>query len=163
MDHLSTPWRMQYINGNQSKPEDQACVFCAAAKMEDSFDNLIVKRCENTFIILNRFPYNNAHLLIVPFVHVACIEHLSPTVRHEIMDMANLSVETLKSLYAPQGFNLGFNLGAVAGAGIAEHLHMHVIPRWGGDTNFMSTVGQTRVLPEELTETYQRLYKAFNS
>jgi len=163
MDHLSTPWRMQYINGNHSKTEDQACVFCAAAKMADSFDNLIVKRSENTFIILNRFPYNNAHLLIVPYVHVASIEHLSNIVRHQIMDMANLAVETLKSLYDPQGFNLGFNLGAVAGAGIAEHLHMHVIPRWGGDTNFMSTVGQTRVLPEELSETYQRLYKAFNS
>jgi len=163
MDHLSTPWRMQYINGNHSKDQDHECVFCEATKMEDSFDNLIVKRGEQVFIILNRFPYNNAHLLIVPFVHVACIEHLSTTVRHEIMDMANLSVETLKSLYGPQGFNLGFNLGAVAGAGIAEHLHMHVIPRWGGDTNFMSTVGQTRVLPEELTETYQRLSKAFNA
>jgi ATP adenylyltransferase len=131
--------------------------------MEDSFENLIVKRGEHAFIILNRFPYNNAHLLIVPYLHVACIEHLSNIVRHEIIDLANLSVETLKSLYDPQGFNLGFNLGAVAGAGIAEHLHMHVIPRWGGDTNFMSTVRQTRVLPEELTETYQRLYIAFNS
>lgn len=162
MDHLSTPWRMQYINGNHSRSEDQACVFCAAVKMEDSYANLIVKRGENAFIILNRFPYNNAHLLIVPYLHVACIEHLSSSVRHEIMDMANMAVETLKLLYDPQGFNLGFNLGSVAGAGIAEHLHMHVIPRWGGDTNFMSTVGQTRVLPEELTETYQRLYKAFN-
>ncbi len=145
---------MKYINGNKDK---KACVFCTAANMADTYENLIVKRGENAFIILNRFPYNNAHLLVVPYIHCAELTELPSGTLYEIMDLGILGMKALKALYAPQGFNLGFNIGRVAGAGIAEHLHMHVIPRWTGDTNFISTIGETRVLAEELTETFNRI------
>ncbi len=148
---------MQYINGNK---DNQACVFCTAAGKRDSYENLIIKRGEHAFIVMNRFPYNNAHLLVVPYLHCAELIELDTETLHEIMDLAATGMKALKKLYAPQGFNLGFNIGRVAGAGIAEHLHMHVIPRWMGDTNFMSTIGETRVLPEELPETYNRLVEA---
>lgn len=151
---------MQYINEHHAY---EGCVFCAAAHLEDSFENLIIKRGKHAFIILNRFPYNNAHLLVVPFNHCDALEMLEKQTHNEIMALASESIRILKVLYSPQGFNLGFNIGTVAGAGIAEHLHMHIIPRWGGDTNFMSTIGKTRVLPEELTATYTNLRKAWQA
>lgn len=160
MEHLWTPWRMQYINEH---PHYENCVFCTAARLEDGFENLIVERGENAFVILNRYPYNNGHLLVVPYKHCDSLDALSIDTRNEIMALANSAVKILTTLYNPQGFNVGINLGDVAGAGLAEHVHLHVVPRWGGDTNFMSIIGQTRVLPEELAETYQRVFEAWRA
>ena len=154
MEHLWSPWRMQYINEHQ---DYEGCVFCVACNGDDCFENLIVKRGQNTFVILNRYPYNSGHLLVVPYQHCDSLEGLTEEARNEMMALASRSVEILTQLYHPQGLNLGINLGTAAGAGIAEHVHMHIVPRWGGDTNFMSVVGQTRVLPEELSETYRRI------
>lgn len=161
MEYLWTPWRMQYINSNHLCPENQGCVFCEAIKQPEAFENLVVKRGSQAYVVLNRFPYNNGHLLVVPYQHVSMLSELSAEIQHEMMDLANLSVTILKELYNAQGFNLGFNIGSAAGAGIAGHIHMHIIPRWNGDTNFISTIGQTRVLPEEMTETYNKLKMAF--
>jgi len=152
--YLWSPWRMKYI---QNHRRDTACIFCLAAAQADSPENLIVKRGEFVFVILNRFPYTSGHLMVVPYQHTANLEELTAACRAEMMELATASIEVLKKVYRPQGFNLGMNLGEPAGAGIADHLHMHIVPRWSGDTNFMSTVGQVRVLPEELEETYRRI------
>jgi ATP adenylyltransferase len=160
MENLWSPWRMKYISGD-SNPGGE-CVFCAAPKMADSPSNLIVHRGENVFAILNRFPYTTGHLMVVPFLHVPSIEDLAPTTRAELMEMLNIALGVLRAVYHPQGFNVGINMGSAAGAGIAEHAHIHIVPRWGGDTNFMSTVGETRVLPEELEETWKRIYQSWS-
>jgi ATP adenylyltransferase len=155
MENLWSPWRMKYISGD-SNPGGE-CVFCAAPKMADSPSNLIVHREENVFAILNRFPYTTGHLMVVPFLHVPSIEDLAPATRAEMMEMLNSALGVLRAVYHPEGFNVGINMGSAAGAGIAEHAHIHIVPRWGGDTNFMSTVGETRVLPEELEESFKRI------
>jgi len=151
---------MQYINEHHNY---ENCVFCTAARLEDGFENLIVERGENAFVILNRYPYNNGHLLVVPYKHCDSLDALSVETRNEIMTLTNSAIKILRVLYNPQGFNIGINIGDVAGAGLAEHIHLHVVPRWGGDTNFMSIIGQTRVLPEELAETYQRVFEAWRA
>jgi len=151
---------MQYINEHHNY---ENCVFCTAARLEDGFENLIVERGENAFVILNRYPYNNGHLLVVPYKHCDSLDALSVETRNEIMTLTNSAIKILRVLYNPQGFNIGINIGDVAGAGLAEHIHLHVVPRWGGDTNFMSIIGQTRVLPEELAETYQRIFEAWRA
>ena len=158
MEHLWSPWRMEYI---ENYKHDAECVFCWAPRQEDGPDNLIVYRGRLNYVILNRFPYTNGHLMIVPYEHQAHLEALSPEVRAEMMELTAWAVQVLKKVYHPQAFNLGMNLGTAAGAGIADHLHMHVVPRWSGDTNFMSTVAQTRVLPEALEVTYRRLREAW--
>ncbi len=158
MEHLWSPWRMEYIENHQ---RDTFCVFCWAPQQPDGPENLIVYRGRLNYVILNRFPYTNGHLMIVPYEHQADLELLSGEVRAEMMDLAAQAVQVLKAAYHPQAFNLGMNLGTAAGAGIADHLHLHVVPRWSGDTNFMSTVAQTRVLPEALEVTYQRLREAW--
>ncbi len=145
---------MKYI---QNHRRDAACIFCSAAGQQDSPENLIVRRGEFVFVILNRFPYTSGHLMVVPYQHTAELAELSSACRGEMMELVTESIDVLKQVYRPQGFNLGMNIGESAGAGIAEHLHMHIVPRWSGDTNFMSTVGGVRVLPEELEETYRRL------
>ena len=156
MDHLWSPWRMKYIQ-NQEPP--QGCVFCQAAAQELDADNLVIKRGKHAFVILNRYPYTSGHLMVVPYAHVSSIEDLDPETRHEMIELVNQSMIVLRSVYQPEAFNLGANIGAAAGAGIAEHVHMHVVPRWGGDTNFMTAISQTRILPEELSETYRRIHE----
>jgi ATP adenylyltransferase len=133
------------------------CIFCKAIREEDGPENLIVLRREKAFVILNRFPYTTAHMMVVPYAHVDSIEALDSATRSELMDLMVEMMILLRELYKPQAFNLGANIGAAAGAGIAAHVHLHVVPRWTGDTNFMSTIGETRVLPEELADTYQRI------
>ncbi|MFN3308915.1 MAG: HIT family protein [Anaerolineales bacterium] len=145
---------MKYI---QNHRRDAGCIFCLAVAQEDSPENLIVKRGETAFVILNRFPYTSGHLMVVPYQHTSDLGSLGSVCRCEMMELVNASIEVLKQVYHPQGFNLGMNLGEPAGAGIADHLHMHIVPRWSGDTNFMSTVGGVRVLPEELEDTYRRI------
>jgi len=149
---------MQYISEHKSYED---CVFCVAAGLEDSLENLVVHRGEYSFAILNRYPYNNGHLMIVPYQHCDSLSVLAEPTLNEMMCLANTAIKILSELYHPQGFNVGMNLGMVAGAGIAEHLHMHVVPRWGGDASFMSVIGQTRVVPEDLSESYERIKTAW--
>lgn len=159
MQRLFSPWRKPYIQRDKNKAGE--CVFCAALKKADGPENLILHRGEHAFVMLNRFPYTSGHLMALPFEHVAQLEQLTPQTRAELFELANTAISVLRAVYAPGGFNLGANLGAAAGAGIEEHLHLHVLPRWNGDTNFISTVGQTRVLPETLEETWERVKAAW--
>ena len=145
---------MKYIQGQE--PPD-GCIFCLAAAQEANVENLVIKRQKNAFVILNRYPYTSGHLMVVPNLHVSTIEDLDPETRREMIELVNQSMIVLRGVYQPEAFNLGANIGAAAGAGIAEHVHMHVVPRWNGDTNFMTAVGETRVLPEALSATYQRI------
>lgn len=151
---------MKYIQEHHDYP---GCVFCLAVAEPDGMDNLIFHRGEHTFMILNRFPYTSGHIMCVPYAHVDRLHALPQAARAEMMEMTNLAIDVLQQVYMPEGFNVGLNLGEMAGAGVADHLHMHIVPRWGGDTNFMSTVGETRILPESLSETYARVKKAWDS
>ncbi|MHC1740236.1 MAG: HIT domain-containing protein [Anaerolineaceae bacterium] len=158
MDTLWSPWRMKYITDYNNPGK---CVFCTSPELVDGPENLIVHRGSHAYVILNRFPYTTGHLMIVPFEHHPSLENFEPEVRAEMMEMVNEAVKILRKVFKPQGFNIGINLGSAAGAGIAEHMHIHIVPRWVGDTNFMSTVGETRILPEELEATYARLARAW--
>lgn len=150
---------MEYIQGTK---QVDGCVFCsAAAAQADGPDNLVVARGRRAFVILNRYPYTSGHLMAVPYEHQPSLELLDAETRAEIMELASQALQVLGSVYHPQGFNIGVNIGEVAGAGITEHVHMHIVPRWGGDTNFMSSVGDTRVLPESLEETQRRVKEAW--
>jgi ATP adenylyltransferase len=146
---------MAYIKG-EKKPIE-GCVFCNIAASDDDLNNLVVVRGTHHYIVLNRYPYNNGHLMIVPYEHVASLEALSDDALAELMRLANQALAVLRHTYKPAAFNLGANLGPAAGAGIAEHFHFHVVPRWGGDANFMSVVGETRVIPDMLNNTCQDL------
>lgn len=156
MKTLWSPWRMKYIIG-QVKSED--CIFCRALKQEDGPENLVVWRARYSFIILNLYPYTSGHAMVVPYEHKDSLEDLDAGVRAEMMELITALMRSLRTIYNPQAFNIGANIGAAAGAGIAAHVHLHVVPRWSGDTNFMSTIGETRVVPEIPTETYRRLRK----
>lgn len=161
MQRLFSPWRMPYIGRDKAAEKAKGCVFCLAAEQPDSPDNLIVHRGKLAFVIVNRFPYTSGHLMVLPFQHAAKLEELDVDTRSEMMELMNEAVNVLTRIYHPGGYNLGANLGEAAGAGIEEHLHLHVMPRWFGDTNFMSTVGETRILPETLEETWQRVRSAW--
>ena len=152
---------MPYIGRDKAAEKAKGCVFCRALKQEDGPGNLIIQRGQQAFVILNRFPYTSGHLMVLPFIHVASLAEVEAATRAEMMELMNTAIQVLNRVYKPQGFNLGANLGAAAGAGIEEHLHLHVLPRWAGDTNFVSTIGETRVLPESLEETWQRVTAAW--
>jgi ATP adenylyltransferase len=155
-ERLWAPWRMEYI-GSASSEEEQGCIFCELPAKNDDEATYILARQEHSFAILNKFPYNSGHLMVAPFRHVGTLKDLKDD---ESLDMAKLlgrCVEALKEAMQPDGFNLGMNLGQVAGAGIPDHVHWHVVPRWSGDTNFMPIVSETKVLPELLRETYEKL------
>lgn len=158
MNHLWSPWRMEYIENNN---KDEGCIFCIAQVYEDSAENLIVHRGEQTYVILNRYPYTSGHLMVVPLAHKASLEGLDPQARAEIMELTTLCMTVLRNVYNPQAFNIGINIGEAAGAGVKEHVHLHIVPRWSGDTNFISVLGESRVLPELLADTYQRIKRGF--
>ena len=158
MDHLWNPWRYRYVQ--KADPTDP-CIFCHKAAEGKDDDNYIVHRARYNFIILNLYPYTTGHLMVAPYEHVATLEAASEDIVSEIMLLSREAQRLLRLIYKPGGFNIGMNIGDVAGAGIAGHIHMHVVPRWTGDANFMSTVGETRILPEELPETYRKLKAAF--
>lgn len=158
MENLWSPWRMKYVTDTDNP---DGCVFCTAPAQADDLANLIVHRGKECFAILNRYPYTSGHLMVVPFAHVSSIELLTPEVRAELFEMVNHAIGVLREVYHPNGFNVGINMGEAAGAGIAEHAHVHIVPRWAGDTSFMSTVGETRVIPEELGVTWQRIRSAW--
>jgi ATP adenylyltransferase len=157
MDFLWSPWRMDYIQSQKSSE----CVFCEAAKLEDGPPNLIIYRAQYCFLILNRYPYTSGHLMVVPYEHVALLEELEPQARAEMMEMSAKGVQALKHEYLPHGFNIGINIGIAGGAGIEKHIHLHVVPRWQGDSNFMVSISGTRVLPEALEDSYWRIKKAW--
>lgn len=156
MRHLWSPWRLEYLQGSKT----QGCVFCNAVHSTHDRENLILLRGEHAFLILNRFPYNNGHFMAVPYSHVPSLELLDPPTLTEIMLLVNRGIRALRDSMSPEGFNVGANLGQVAGAGIQEHVHVHVVPRWLGDTNFMPVVGNLRVVPETWLQTYDRLLAA---
>jgi ATP adenylyltransferase len=157
LDHLWSPWRLAYITG---EARSTGCVFCSALTDPDA-GALIVFRGRTCFVILNLFPYNNAHLLIVPNRHVATLAAATPEELGELIELTRRAEVALTEVYAPHGMNMGINLGKPAGAGILDHLHVHVVPRWNGDTNFMTVIGQTRVLAEELSQTALKLRPVF--
>lgn len=149
---------MEYI---ENHGKEQGCVFCQALTRADGPDNLIVHRGDHAFVILNRFPYTSGHVMVVPSRHEPDLEHLEPAERAEMMELASRATKVLRSVYQTSAFNVGMNIGEAAGAGVKEHVHIHVVPRWVGDTNFMSTLASTRVLPETLADTWRRIRAAF--
>jgi ATP adenylyltransferase len=160
MDYLWTPWRYRYI---ADTTKDIGCIFCEAIAANNDSKTLIVLRAKNAFIILNRYPYTTGHVMVVPYAHVADLSIAEPETLAEMMRLAQQVQAALEKTYHPQGYNLGMNLGRAAGAGVVGHLHLHVLPRWSGDANFMTVVGETRVEPEELSTTYDKLRKALAS
>lgn len=156
MDRLWTPWRMEYI---RDLHKERDCIFCELPALDPANDpeSLIVARGQYAFVLLNKFPYNTGHLLVSPYRHTARFEDLGTEEHAEMSAWVSQCIRALESAYRPQGYNMGVNQGSAAGAGIAEHLHSHVVPRWAGDTNYMTTVGGTKVLPETLEETYAKL------
>jgi len=158
MDHLWTPWRLPYLQGEEPLPAD--CLFCIKAQEPDP-EAYIVHRGELCYVILNRFPYNNGHLMVAPYAHVPTLEDLEPQTAAELMKLTRLSLRVLRQAYHPDGFNVGANIGSAAGAGVPDHVHVHIVPRWTGDTNYMTSVGKTRVIPEWMDRTYNRLHPLF--
>lgn len=159
MDRLWNPWRYQYITATK---KETSCVFCRLASENNDEENFILYRGKHAYIVLNIYPYNSGHLLIIPFVHNKLLADLEKSISDEIMDLTKLCQTAIEKEYRPQGFNLGMNLGEAAGAGVAEHLHMHILPRWFGDANFTTVIGETKNLPEMLANTYQRLKPYFS-
>jgi len=157
MEKLWAPWRMQYIGALN----EAGCIFCEKPRQQKDEENLIVHRGERAFVIMNIFPYNNGHLLIAPYKHVPDLDGLDDDDLLEVMNLTRRSTEALRRAASPHGFNIGINVGQVAGAGIADHIHLHIVPRWSGDTNFMPVVGDTKVIPEALAETYAKLKRGF--
>jgi len=149
---------MPYLRGEERLPE--GCLFCVQPQSEDTKAHILY-RDRLCYVILNRFPYNNGHLMIIPYRHTATLESLDAETLAELMALTQLGLRVLREAYDPQGFNVGMNIGETAGAGIAGHIHLHVVPRWGGDTNYITTLGQTRVIPEWLDQTYERLRPLF--
>jgi len=157
MERLWAPWRLEYIKGD--KPE--GCIFCDKPLEGDDRAAYIVHRGVHAYVLLNAYPYNNGHLMIAPYAHLAAFEELPSETIHEMMDLAQQCSRALKLAFQPDGLNAGFNLGAAAGAGIKDHLHMHIVPRWKGDTNFMPVLADLRVIPESLDRSHQLLADAF--
>jgi ATP adenylyltransferase len=158
MRRLWTPWRFKYVLGPKTV---SACIFCDAAKGGDDQNSLVVYRAEHSFVLLNRYPYTSGHVMVAPYSHVSRLSLVAEPVCDEIMRLARRLERIIEDLYRPGGLNLGMNLGEAAGAGIEQHIHLHVLPRWNGDANFMTTVGDTRVLPELLEVTYAKIRAAF--
>jgi ATP adenylyltransferase len=162
LETLWSPWRAEYIASGSDDSQAGTCVFCNISRDPANDEkNFVVYRALHNFVILNRYPYISGHLLIVPYEHVAELDAASKEITDELMDLTKRAQTALRSAYKPAGFNIGMNLGVPAGAGIVGHMHVHVLPRWSGDTNFMSTVAQTRVISEDLNTTYGKLRDKF--
>lgn len=157
MQRLWSPWRMEYIK----KERPEGCLFCVKVAERNDVENYILRRGKLSFVIMNRYPYNPGHLMVSPYSHVASLQELGELEMLEMILMTRKCELVLREAYRPQGFNVGINIGAAAGAGIAEHLHLHIVPRWHGDTNFLPVLADTKSLPEELGESYRRLQPLF--
>jgi ATP adenylyltransferase len=155
------PWRLAYVK-DASKSSGEECIFCAKPAEDDDAANLIVHRGERCFVILNLFPYTNGHLMIAPFEHLGSLPDLDSETAAEMMALTQRAITILDGEYSPNGFNVGVNQGQVAGAGVEHHVHMHVVPRWGGDTNFMSVLADTRVMAQTIAQTYEALRDSFD-
>jgi ATP adenylyltransferase len=158
MDYLFTPWRMEYI---RSAKKD-GCIFCDMLEMDDR-EALILRRGRHAFLVLNRYPYNNGHYMSVPYRHIDSLENLTGEETSEMMSLLSLGLSAVRKAWNPEGFNIGGNIGKVAGAGVKDHVHLHVVPRWAGDTNFMPVFAETRVIPQTLAETYDEIRAAVDS
>ncbi len=161
MDRLWAPWRGEYVK-QASEGENQGCLFCELQKQEDQ-EALVLARSEQSFAVLNRYPYNSGHLMVAPLRHVSELEDVKDEENLDVQRLLQRCLRALKEAMEPDGFNLGMNLGRVAGAGVPGHVHWHLVPRWDGDTNFMTTVAETRVVPESLPSTFARLRAAWPS
>ncbi len=159
MDRLWAPWRMEYILSSQV--EEQECIFCEKPKEKDDKANLIVYRSDLSFVIMNKYPYNNGHVMVVPYVHESDYLNLSDDIMIDMQRLIQLSIRALNKTMHPHGLNIGINLGRTAGAGIDEHLHYHLVPRWDGDTNFMPILNDTKVVSESLADSWKKLHSAF--
>jgi ATP adenylyltransferase len=160
MDYLWTPWRYAYVSSAEKMP---GCVFCNALNAGDDEKARIAYRGQHCFVILNTYPYTPGHVMVVPYAHLDELRKLPPEAANEMMALSQRMETLLRELYRPDGVNLGMNIGKAAGAGVAGHIHMHVLPRWVADANFMSVVGETRILPETLDETWKRMAAAFRA
>jgi ATP adenylyltransferase len=154
------PWRLSYVK-DAAKDQEEECIFCSKPAEDDDEANLIVHRGERCFVLLNIFPYTNGHLMIAPYEHLGRLQQLGSETTAEMMLLAQQAIGRLEKSYEPHGYNVGFNQGRVAGAGFEHHIHMHVVPRWGGDTNFMPVIADTRVMPQSLEESYEALRGGF--
>jgi ATP adenylyltransferase len=165
MDLLWTPWRYKYITSANSPSAEPAlpnsCVFCSIRDSSSDDTNYVLHRANHNLVVLNIYPYGSGHLLIVPYEHTANLDEATKETTNELMDLAKRCQTVLREVYQPHGFNIGINLGKSAGAGVAAHLHMHILPRWTGDANFMTTLSETRVIPEDLSTTYSKLKDNF--
>ena len=162
MDVLWSPWRYDYIKSGEAPSAERSCVFCSILESPASDEEkFILHRAGHNFVILNIYPYTSGHLMIVPFAHLADLDQASKESTDELMDLTKHCQKILREVYQPNGLNLGMNLGKAAGAGVAEHFHLHILPRWIGDVNFMTAIGQTRTIPEDLRTTYEKLKDKF--
>lgn len=159
MKHLWCPWRIDYILG----PKPDECVFCLPETTDQDEERLILHRGRRCFVVMNKFPYNSGHIMVCPYQHVMALENLDAETTHEIMDYLQFCTKVLKELYHCEGINIGLNLGQAAGAGIREHLHFHLVPRWNGDASFMSIMDDVRTMPDSLSNTYAKLKPLFAS
>jgi ATP adenylyltransferase len=159
-ERIWAPWRLAYVK-DASKHSADECIFCAKPREESDQKNLIVHRGEHCFVILNLFPYTNGHLMIAPYEHRSSLAELGSETVGEMMGLTQEAMGILEETYSPHGYNVGFNQGRVAGAGVEHHIHMHVVPRWGGDTNFMPVLADTRVMPQTLEQSYEALAGRF--
>ena len=157
MEQIWAPWRIKYIQ--MGKPE--GCILCDKPEQDNDIQNYILYRGEKNFVMLNSFPYNPAHLMIAPYRHIASIEEMTDEERNEHFEIVSRSITIVRQVFNPNGFNIGINMGRAGGAGIEEHVHTHVVPRWYGDTNFMPVISNVRVVPEALAETYEKLKGKF--
>jgi ATP adenylyltransferase len=160
VDRTWAPWRLEYVK-DASKDNESECIFCAALEAGDDQASLIVQRGERCFVILNKFPYTNGHLMVAPYEHLATLPELESEALAEMMALAQRAIVVLDEAYGPQGYNAGLNQGRIAGAGFADHIHLHVVPRWAGDTNYMPVVADTRVMPQSLEDSYDALEGKF--
>ena len=158
MKNLWAPWRMEYILSDQG---ESSCIFCPGEDKEASKERLLLYMGPLTMVMMNRYPYNNGHLLVAPLRHISELGALSQEETLDLINLVNQSISILKEVMAPEGFNVGLNIGKVAGAGIEKHLHYHIVPRWNGDTNFMTLFGDVRVIPEHIQQTYDNLLPGF--
>lgn len=158
MERIWAPWRIEYLESDSV----DGCIFCDKPAEDDDRANYLLYRGRHAYIILNRYPYSNGHLMVAPYAHVGRLAELDRPTRAEIMELTTWCTEMLVRVAQPQGFNIGANIGKAAGAGFDEHFHMHIVPRWTGDTNFMAVIGETRVVPESLDATYDRLAAALD-
>jgi ATP adenylyltransferase len=160
MDYIWSPWRYDFMKGSDRATE---CVFCRIAAATDDEATLVVHRGERNFVVLNRYPYTSGHAMVIPYQHAANLQEAPVDTLEEMMRLTRATEAAIRDLYRPDGVNIGMNIGKAAGAGVAGHIHMHILPRWVADSNFITVVGETRVLPEELAVTWRRLRDALNT